>query len=212
MIAPIACALFLALSLFGEARDNLTLRGIGKTLASLMFILWAVQLGLPSRGVLGQTVTAALVLSAIGDVALLSTEKRWFLGGLVAFLLAHVAYAAGFMSLAPSLAVTLATSLCMCGLVVVIWRWLAPHTGSLKPAVAAYIAVISVMVVLAAGVAGADPSTGRIGLAVSAVVFMISDLFVARQRFVHPSHLNRYIGLPLYYMAQLAFVWAASEV
>lgn len=36
-----------------------------------------------------------------------------------------------------------------------------------------------------------------------ALMFFFSDLFVARQHFVHKTVLNKWIGLPLYYIAQL---------
>jgi hypothetical protein len=35
------------------------------------------------------------------------------------------------------------------------------------------------------------------------VLFYLSDLAVARQRFVHASFVNRAFGLPLYYAAQI---------
>lgn len=38
---------------------------------------------------------------------------------------------------------------------------------------------------------------------VGALMFFFSDLFVARQEFVHRTVLNKWIGLPLYYIAQL---------
>jgi uncharacterized membrane protein YhhN len=39
--------------------------------------------------------------------------------------------------------------------------------------------------------------------AVGALLFYLSDLAVARHRFVHPAFVNRAIGLPLYYVGQL---------
>ena len=82
-------------------------------------------------------VVAALVLSAAGDVALIPSSRRWFLAGLVAFLLGHLAYALAFWSrpepwvfrplaLAAIAAASLAT-----------YAWLRPHLGTmLRPVVA----------------------------------------------------------------------------
>ena len=57
------------------------------------------------------------------------------------------------------------------------------------------------MVVLAGGTMAA---TG-LQLVIAAVMFAVSDIFVARDRFVSPSVVNRLWGLPLYYAAQLIF-------
>jgi hypothetical protein len=66
---------------------------------------------------------------------------------------------------------------------------------------------ISAMVSLAAGSFAARPSllllTGAIG-------FYLSDLSVARDRFVAPGFVNRLWGIPLYYGAQLLFAWSVS--
>ena len=79
-------------------------------------------------------------------------------------------------------------------------RWLWPHLSpTLKPAVAAYVIAISVMVILACGTITA---TG-LQLVVGAVLFAVSDVFVARERFATSAVANRLWGLPLYYLAQL---------
>jgi uncharacterized membrane protein YhhN len=41
-------------------------------------------------------------------------------------------------------------------------------------------------------------------------LFFISDLAVARDRFVAPSFANRSWGLPSYYAGQLLLAWAIS--
>jgi hypothetical protein len=88
--------------------------------------------------------------------------------------------------------------------------------------VLAYIAVITGMVAAAAGaVAGAGPAlpataaltaggpTARwvwqTAVMAAAVAFYLSDVSVARDRFVAPGFGNRIWGLPLYYAAQLLF-------
>jgi uncharacterized membrane protein YhhN len=71
----------------------------------------------------------------------------------------------------------------------------------MRAPVVAYLVVISAMVALAAGSA----ALGRPRLLVGAVAFFVSDLSVARDRFVVPGFANRLWGLPLYYGAQLVF-------
>jgi len=43
-----------------------------------------------------------------------------------------------------------------------------------------------------------------------AVLFWLSDLAVARDRFVRPGFVNPLVGLPLYYAAQLLLASAAG--
>ena len=62
--------------------------------------------------------------------------------------------------------------------------------------------IISVMVATAFGTNATDPD---IRIPIAAVVFAASDLFVARQRFVFSSRVNRLLGLPLYFIAQTIF-------
>jgi uncharacterized membrane protein YhhN len=66
--------------------------------------------------------------------------------------------------------------------------------------VVAYVVVISLMLVMATGAAAA---TGRGAIALGATCFYLSDLHVARHRFVSASFWNKSWGLPLYYAAQL---------
>ena len=47
---------------------------------------------------------------------------------------------------------------------------------------------------------------------VGAVLFYVSDIFVARDRFVTPSPLNQRIGLPLYYAAQIALAFSIFSI
>ena len=66
--------------------------------------------------------------------------------------------------------------------------------------VIAYLLAIGLMVSIAGGAATFSPS-----LLVAALLFAVSDVLVARQRFVSPGIANRLVGLPLYYAAQVLF-------
>lgn len=205
------CLAGLAVTLMGEATGFQSLRASGKIVAALAFIAFGVALGIPAAEPHGRAVMIAFCLSAVGDVALLSKQKRWFLLGLVAFLLAHVAYVGAFCQLGPVLSAAGLTLVPVAVVAGLIWRWLSPAVGEMRGPVLAYIAVICSMVTVAGGVAGKG-GEGPTLLLVAAVLFFASDLFVARQRFVSPSAWNRYVGLPLYFGAQLLFGWAASLV
>jgi uncharacterized membrane protein YhhN len=199
------CVVCTAALVWAEVSTIPWLRILAKSLAAASFIAYALTMGAASAGSPGVWVLGALGLSAIGDLCLLSKEEGPFLAGIGAFLLGHVAYIGAFVALGVhwgGVAIATAPVVVLSSL---IWRWLAPHTGSLKGAVAAYVVVISAMVTMAVGSAALEQSPGRMGLLFAAIVFFLSDLCVARDRFVAPGPNNRVVGLPLYFGAQLVF-------
>lgn len=175
-------------------------RRVWKIAASASFLLIAVE-GYESF-TWSPWIMAGLVLSAVGDVALLGRERGPFLLGLSAFLLAHLAYAGGFVLAGPDWTATAIVAAVLVVVLIVVGRWLLPHTGDLRGPVIGYMVVISAMVALAAGVAieGAPLATFP-----AAFLFYLSDLAVARDRFVAPGVVNKLWGLPIYYLAQYLF-------
>ncbi len=183
---------------------------VGKPVASLAFLALGIHVA-SSEALLvsgpGSPVTtafvAALALSLVGDMCLMFKTDASFLAGLGAFLLGHVGFLVAFVLRGVSLGHVAAMAIPCIALGAVVWRWLAPHVP--KPMVVpvlAYMSVISGMVACAIGTHGFRPAPY---LVLAAVSFFVSDLAVARQKFVNPSHTNRYWGLPLYFGAQLLF-------
>ena len=150
----------------------------------------------------------ALVLSWMGDLLLTFTSRQAFLGGLVAFLLGHVAYSVAFGRLGVDPIAGAASAVVVAIIAVFVWRWLAPHVGDMAAPVVAYVVVISVMVTLAFGSFG-DGAT--LLIPVGATLFFVSDLFVARDKFVAPGTVNRVWGLPLYYGAQILLALSTTS-
>ncbi|MFO0615588.1 MAG: lysoplasmalogenase [Polyangiaceae bacterium] len=171
-----------------------------KPLASLTFV-GAAALGRALESAAGTVFFAGLVLAAAGDVLLIPKSKASFLGGLVAFLLGHVAYAIGFLVLGVDVGWAAWAAPWMVVSAALVLAWLNPRVEArMQRPVLAYVIVISVMVALAIGAAR---HTGRPVLAVFAILFYLSDLTVARERFVKKDFANRAVGLPLYFYAQL---------
>ncbi len=184
-----------------------------KTPLSLLFILaWSLQ---PAQSPLfAGLVLGALIFCLGGDVLLGVGSRQAFLGGLVSFLLGHVMYAAAFSTVLRVGGAMAAGTVVMMAAGLLVWRWLRPHLGSMQTPVLAYIVVISFMVAGAVGLAANPmiPSAARWCVLAGAVLFYASDLFVARQRFVTDAHVNRQIGLPLYYTGQFILAFAAAWV
>lgn len=180
---------------------------IAKPLASTGFLGAALAAGaLDTR--YGLLILAGLVLSWLGDVFLIPKEDWAFRAGLGAFLLGHVAYLAGFLTLGPSLWVVVAAGAALALPVAAVLRWLGPHVPvRLRAPVHAYVAVITAMLM---GAAGAAFATGNLVLLAGAGAFYVSDLAVARQQFVEKTLRNKLWGLPLYYGGQLLLAWTVA--
>lgn len=193
-------AVGLAATLASARAGRRRLEILAKPAASAGFLVVALGAGaLDSR--YGAWILAGLVLSWCGDVVLLSHGAGAFRAGLAAFLLAHVAYGGAFVVAGVAVGWTAAAAAAAAGVAAVVLRWLWPHVGvGMRVPVLAYVVVIGAMLSLAVGTRGA----GHTPLIVAgAVLFYLSDLFVARQRFVTPAFVNRLVGLPLYYAGQL---------
>ena len=182
-----------------EWKENRIGIAIAKTIASLGFVLAAVTNGAQETPY-GIAILAALVLSFLGDLFLLGSSKRAFNAGLFAFLLAHLSFAAGFFrtGVDPVRIGFAALVFAMVG--VATYRWLARHIEQkMRVPIIAYVVAI---VLMASAAVGAHVPWF---VPAAAVIFLISDISVARDRFVSPSFMNKLWGLPLYYIAQHLF-------
>ena len=150
-----------------------------------------------------------LIFCLVGDVCLALPQKKAFMGGLVAFLVGHLLYIFSFSSLIPISHWFSSGLFIIVAISSLIFFWLRPHLKSMLIPVLIYILVITLMASGAWAVFG-KPSfriSGRGLILAGALCFYISDLFVARQRFIKEEYRNRFFGLPLYYTGQfmLAF-------
>jgi uncharacterized membrane protein YhhN len=201
-IAVGICVLATAGLMAAEYVDNKLAKAISKPIASTAFIAVAVLNGAMDSAY-GQAVVVALVFSWFGDIFLLSKERKMFLGGLVAFLIGHVGFGVAFLLNGVEWLWVGISIVPLLGIFMLIRRWLLPQVeGKMKTPVMAYMVVITVMVALAAGVVGLTDEPLYL---VAATMFFVSDLAVARDRFVAPGFQNRAWGLPLYYGAQILF-------
>jgi uncharacterized membrane protein YhhN len=155
-----------------------------------------------------------LIFCLGGDVFLALPQERMFLLGLVSFLLGHVLYVVGFFYVADVSQWTWVG--CLVGLLVsgLVFWWLRPHLGSMLIPVIAYIIVITVMVIGAWTVLGDTKLNyaGRLVVFIGAVSFYLSDLFVARDRFLKSEFTNRLIGLPMYYVGQFLLAFSVGLI
>lgn len=212
-LATVVCAAATLALVLAEVQRVRALRVAAKTVASLAFVL----VGAHALGDARWTswMFWGLVLGAIGDVCLLGRGSRAFLAGLGAFLAGHLAYVAGIAAVEPPArwladAGVLAAPPVVLGLGALAYLW--PRLGALAVPVIVYIGAIVAMVVAAVAAArgGAVPAPHGTWLAAGAALFFVSDLAVARERFVARGLANKLWGLPAYYAGQLLIAWSLA--
>ena len=144
-----------------------------------------------------------------GDVFLALPRDKMFLLGLLSFLVGHIFYIIGFFSVAHINTWTWLGTLIVLAFSGYVYFWLKPHLGTMKVPVLVYTIVITIMLSGAWSILGESnlAGLGRVMVFSGASCFYVSDLFVARDRFMKKEPINRFLGLPLYYTGQffLAF-------
>ena len=159
----------------------------------------------------------ALVFSLAGDIFLLS--PRLFLPGLVAFLLAHLAYLLG-LNLNTSLlsVITFGVVLGAVGLTALIYPPIRaglrrkPGSQNLVIPVLVYGFILSLMMLSAVAILFRTEWTNvwtAILMAAGGILFFISDNILARDRFVHPIRNGQLQVMVTYHLAQMALITGA---
>jgi uncharacterized membrane protein YhhN len=204
IVIAASCAALVGLLLAGYSELAIA----AKLIASTGFVALAIQSGAPASA-FGRLILAGLLLSWCGDMFLTGQSQAAFLGGLAAFLLAHVAYVAAFVKHGYHRAWTMGAAIPITIIAIIVWVWLEPHTpNNLSIPVRAYIVVISVMVIFAVGARGLG---GSLFILAGAILFYLSDLSVASLRLVQVDYPIYIIGLPLYYAGQVCFALSVSQ-
>lgn len=157
-------------------------------------------------------VVAGLLLSAVGDLCL-EVSPQIFSGGLLAFLIAHIAYATAFIRRTRKPALTVA--LPIVATAILFFLWLRPHLGSMTFPVLLYVGVISVMVWRAWAQVVDSSLDRRVAwfAALGATSFFLSDMLVAYNSFLTPLLGLKLLLMPLYWAGQwgIAASVAADE-
>ena len=203
-LVVISCLSLVALLLAGKDVPA----AVAKLIASSGFIGLALQVG-GLRSGYGRVILAGLAFSWLGDAALIGNGQSWFLFGLAAFLLAHIAYIAAFVIAGLSIRWIGVVAFPVAFIALTVAVWLDPFvTHKLVVPVRLYIIVISLMVIAAFGARG----RGRSNLVIiGAVSFFLSDLSVASLRLVQTDLPTYVAGLPLYYAAQISFALSIAH-
>ena len=177
-----------------------------KPLTTLLVIGYAWPRG-PNAPKQRRLVRIGLALSLAGDVFLL-WPKEGFLPGLVAFLLAHLAYIAAFcvpVRLAAKPSAFVAYALVAAAILAALWPGVP---GALRGPVVAYVVCLATMAAQAlvwwrssTAAQAADTSLAR-AAAIGGILFMASDSLLAINKFGVPLPLSSLWILLTYWLAQ----------
>ncbi len=213
MILSVAFPLLICLIYFERKESIKGLLSVKPVLSSLFVVTAFLQI--QEYSMYHSLILSGLILSLIGDVCLIFFfHKKVFTAGLVAFLTGHGMYTIAFFRLGELGAIsTLVGSFCIIISIVIFMR-LKSHLGNMRVPVLAYITIITAMVIGAVSYSNqsANNFTARYLVLIGAILFYVSDIFVARHRFVRKEFRNRAIGLPLYYTAQFLFAFSTGYV
>ncbi|MCL7454059.1 MAG: lysoplasmalogenase [Anaerolineae bacterium] len=205
--------LTVSLLVWAEFRGNRGLVYLTKPTSTVLVIIVALLSLLTPDSDLAFTmwVTAGLVLSLGGDVALMLKTDRAFLVGLVLFLLAHIIYSIGFTVPNGFQPQDLISGALLLVIGILVYVYLRPGLGRMQGPVIFYIAVICFMVnrAISTFFGEAFTTTQAWLLTVGATLFWLSDLVLAVNRFRHPFEANR-LSLFLYFGGQLLIALSPS--
>ncbi|KAM4554037.1 lysoplasmalogenase TMEM86A [Fundulus diaphanus] len=156
-------------------------------------------------------ILAGLIFSALGDAFLIWQEQGYFVHGLLMFAITHILYSSAFgmkpINARAGLVITAASTLC--------YLLLYPYlSGPFTYLVAVYIALIGFMGWRAiAGLQLANDlwTWTKLSACLGAVLFIVSDLTIAVNKFCFPVPHSRAIIMATYYAAQMLIALSAVE-
>lgn len=210
-ILLVACLGFALLNWIAVAIDHRRLEYVAKPATLLFLILWFGTRLPSSQPALGMWFLIGLMLSMAGDVFLMLPGNH-FLKGLVAFLLAHIAYIVAFnltglvistTSLLIALAIILVAGVIMQHLVTSLRT--SGRTSMIAPVIA-YAVVLSLTFWSAANtILRPDwpPLAGFLAV-LGGALFFASDTAIAWNRFVGPHPGGRLFEMIAYHLAQIS--------
>ncbi|MGF6418233.1 putative membrane protein YhhN [Stenotrophomonas sp. AN71] len=190
--------------------DGRWLHWLAKPTTTLLIAAIAWRVHDPAQPFYRRAVLAGMLLSCVGDIALMLPMDA-FVPGLVAFLLAHLCYIAAFRDGLRAGRGLLAASVLLGAFAVLNVMGLWPHLPvPMRIPVLAYVVVLASMAVLALArawarppVAAPEPCSAR-WAAAGALLFVASDSLLAWDRFAGGLPLASLLVLSTYYGAQYA--------
>jgi uncharacterized membrane protein YhhN len=176
---------------------------VAKPISTILLIVTCLFsfLDIGSSAPYSLAILVGLLLSFGGDLALMFQERPGpFRAGLALFLLAHIVYGAAFISFEGRVAQLPLICALFFGLGTAVYLLLLPGLGKMKVSVGLYVLVISFMAAAATSTLFSEEITTKTALLVTtgSLLFYISDVILALNRFRFPMKYNRLSLIPYY--------------
>ena len=190
-------------------RENIKIYSVFKPLTTVLIILIALIIFTKTSSTYSAMMIAALFFSLAGDVFLIN--KKYFLQGLSAFLIAHIGFTIGFTSLYG-----FTWYLVPLVLLVLIgggyYNYLRKDLGKYSIPVSIYITVIVVMNWQAIGLVINDGKIVFISIAIASIMFSFSDSVIAYNMFKKPLKMAETLILSTYWISIFIFTIAGLYI
>lgn len=180
-----------------------------------IFCLWLFLLAHGFRFLLAHSsaslIFVGLIFSAVGDAFLIWQDHGYFEYGLLMFAVTHILYASAFgmrpLALRTGLVIAVLSGLC--------YALLYPGlSGAFTYLVGVYVALISFMgwrAMAGLRLVGAAWRWTELAAGSGALLFIISDLTIALNKFCFPVPYSRALIMSTYYAAQMLIALSAVE-
>ena len=184
------------ITIYAKFRDNESWQFIFKPLTMLAIILIAFLNSSAPMNFYQQAILAGLILSTIGDLFLIK-QDRFFVQGLISFLLGHICFIAAFWT-TPNWLSVIPYLIYIIFFLSILWK----HLGKLKIPVIVYAIALALMSWMALSRMIAHHDHHTFHAFVGSIVFVISDSLLAFNKFKSPiPHAHLWI-LATYFLAQ----------
>ena len=204
--------IFLAIVLLELFSSNikslLPIHVIAKPLILLSLIFFFINQGKHLSSKTKVITLLALLFSLAGDVLLMFTDisASFFLSGLVAFLLAHIMYIMVFLDKKNSKKIALIFITVLLIYAIGIFYLLKDGLGDMLIPVIVYMLVILTMILTSTMRKGNVSNKSYNLVFIGAIFFVISDSFLAINKFYQPVPLSKIIIMSTYSLAQYLIV------
>ncbi|MFX1322402.1 MAG: lysoplasmalogenase [Promethearchaeota archaeon] len=195
--------IFAALEIYGEYKDNDTLITAFKPLVLPFIVLFYV---FGAHANIDWLIVVALLFGWMGDFFLMLKNEKWFLYGMVAFLLNQIFFIISFFMSISDISAFNVWGLFLLGPVILIMLFSVPRfinkTGDLKIPVLVYMAAILLMHIAAVLRLAEFGGLEFILIYIGSIFFIFSDVFLALNKWDEPAKQKRVINMVTYFLAQ----------
>ncbi|MFX1315600.1 MAG: lysoplasmalogenase [Promethearchaeota archaeon] len=192
-----------ALEIYGEYKDNEKLIICFKPLALPFLVLFYI---FGAHANLDWLIIVALLCGWAGDGLLMLKNEKWFLYGMVAFLLNQIFFIISFLIPISDISDFNIWGLFLLGPVILTLLFAVPKfinkTGDLKIPVLIYMVAILLMHIAAILRLAEFLGLEFIFIYIGSIFFIVSDVFLALNKWDEPAKQKRIINMITYFLAQ----------